>query len=292
MSGNGSYGPASEAEHVEVRSMEEPELEIALEWAAAEGWNPGLNDRRCFWAADPGGFFLAELDGEAVGSVSAVRYGTDFGFLGLYIVRSDLRGRGIGQRMWAAALDHLRTRTIGLDGVPAQQANYKRAGFLRAHSNVRYRGEGIAARSSAMRAEPLAHTLYEQVVAYDHHVFGIGREPFIRTWISQRGSAGFATLNAGEVTGYGLLRPCRDGYKVGPLFANGPDEAEVLLDDLVAGAQGAPVYIDVPTANQAAVRIAEQRRLLPVFRTARMYRGPSSPLDVERIFGVTSLELG
>jgi len=138
----------------------------------------------------------------------------------------------------------------------------------------------------------LADTLYQQVAAYDRQVFGVDREPFIRTWISQPGSAGFATLDAGEVTGYGLLRPCRDGYKVGPLFANGSQSAEVLLDDLVASSQGAPVYIDVPTANQAAVRIAEQRGLVPVFQTARMYRGPSSRLDVERVFGVTSLELG
>jgi len=133
---------------------------------------------------------------------------------------------------------------------------------------------------------------YEQVAAYDQQVFGIDREPFIRTWISQPGSAGFATLDAGEVTGYGLLRPCRDGYKVGPLFANGSERAEVLLDDLLGCARGAPVYIDVPTTNRGAVGIAEKRRLVPVFQTARMYRGPSPPLDAKRVFGVTSLELG
>ena len=128
--------------------MEEPELGVALEWAAAEGWNPGLNDRRCFWAADPGGFFLAELDGEAVGSVSAVRYGSDFAFLGLYIVRSDLRGRGIGQRMWVAALDHLRGRTVGLDGVPAQGRTTSGRG-LDAHT----RTFAIAARASHRAAQ-------------------------------------------------------------------------------------------------------------------------------------------
>jgi hypothetical protein len=33
--------------------MTQPELRIAVDWAADEGWNPGLNDAACFYAADP-----------------------------------------------------------------------------------------------------------------------------------------------------------------------------------------------------------------------------------------------
>ena len=71
-----------------VRNMTEADLALALEWAAAEGWNPGLHDAQCFYAADPEGFFLGELDGAPIGCVSAVRYGSGFGFLGLYIVKA------------------------------------------------------------------------------------------------------------------------------------------------------------------------------------------------------------
>ena len=38
-----------------VRRMSEADLERALDWAAAEGWNPGLHDARCFQAADAQG---------------------------------------------------------------------------------------------------------------------------------------------------------------------------------------------------------------------------------------------
>jgi len=31
-----------------VRPMSEAELDLALDWAGAEGWNPGLHDARCF----------------------------------------------------------------------------------------------------------------------------------------------------------------------------------------------------------------------------------------------------
>ena len=125
-----------------VRRMTEADLALALEWAAAEGWNPGLHDARSFYAADPQGFLLAELDGAPAGSVSAVRYGADFGFLGLYIVRPEFRGRGFGLKLWRAALDHLGDRIVGLDGVVAQQGNYRRSGFALAFRNIRQRGEG------------------------------------------------------------------------------------------------------------------------------------------------------
>ncbi len=68
-----------------VRRMAESELNLGIEWAAAEGWNPGLHDAECFYAADPEGFFLGEFaGGEPIGCVSAVAYDRNYGFLGFY----------------------------------------------------------------------------------------------------------------------------------------------------------------------------------------------------------------
>ena len=46
-----------------IRLMRPDEISIAVNWAAAEGWNPGLADDACFAAVDPEGFFIGELDG-------------------------------------------------------------------------------------------------------------------------------------------------------------------------------------------------------------------------------------
>ena len=43
--------------------MTKEEIAVAVNWAAAEGWNPGLHDADCFWPVDPEGFFCAEKDG-------------------------------------------------------------------------------------------------------------------------------------------------------------------------------------------------------------------------------------
>ncbi|MGO8499579.1 GNAT family N-acetyltransferase, partial [Rhizobium ruizarguesonis] len=65
----------------------------------------------------------------SVGSISVVKYGESFAFLGLYIVHHDFRGKGYGKEIWAAGIASAGDRTIGLDGVAAQQDNYRKAGF-------------------------------------------------------------------------------------------------------------------------------------------------------------------
>jgi hypothetical protein len=125
-----------------VRTMQPDEVGMARAWAAAEGWNPGLHTGRCFYTADPGGFFVGELDGQPISCISCVAYDDAFGFVGLYIVRPEFRGRGYGLRTWRVGMAHLGTRNVGLDGVRAQQRNYERSGFAVAYHHVRYQGEG------------------------------------------------------------------------------------------------------------------------------------------------------
>src|SRR5262245_45601823 len=112
---------------LEVRTMRRDELDLALEWAAQEGWNPGLADADCFDAADPEGFLIGSVGGEPIGCISVVRYGGNFGFLGFYIVKPERRGQGYGLSLWHAGMARLHDRVVGLDGVIAQQENYRRS---------------------------------------------------------------------------------------------------------------------------------------------------------------------
>ena len=80
-----------------IRSMTRPEFDLALDWAAAEGWNPGLHDAAAFHAADPEGFLIGQLVGRPVAMISAVRYGQGFGFIGFYSVRPNCRKNSFGE---------------------------------------------------------------------------------------------------------------------------------------------------------------------------------------------------
>ncbi|MFK4070172.1 GNAT family N-acetyltransferase [Streptomyces sp. NPDC029674] len=265
---------------------------VVTGWAADEGWNPGLGDAPSFFAQDPDGFFLGRLDGEPVSAVSVVNYGTDYAFLGFYLVRPDQRGRGFGLATWRAGLAHAEGRAVGLDGVPAQQDNYRRSGFEWSHGTLRYLGPLPAPGAPDRHVRPVEAAGLRALVAYDSGCLPADRPRFLESWLTAPGHRALARIVDGRLTGYGVLRPGRDALRVGPLFADTRADAEALLDALAAEADGAPVAMDVPETNPEAVALAEARGMKPTFDTARMYTGPIREYAERRVFGVTSLELG
>ena len=279
-----------------IRTMTRADLATALDWAAGENWNPGLDDTDAFLAADADGFLMGFLGDEPVASISVVRYGDRFGFLGFYICRPDFRGLGHGMALWQAGMTHLGERTIGLDGVVDQQANYRKSGFALAHRNIRYGGPATAeeiADARIVELEPARpEGLADAVVAYDRALFTGQRDEFLRTWITPPGRRTVVYLVEDQIRGYGSLRACREGYKIGPLFADSDAIAGRLFAALTGKLRGAPVYLDIPEPNAAAQALAERCGLRPVFETARMYRGPAPAELLDRIFGITTFELG
>ncbi len=263
---------------------------MAVDWAAAEGWNPGLADATCFARAAPGAFLVGEHEGRPVAFISAVNHDDRFAFLGFYIVRPDVRGRGYGLRLWQAALAHAGSRTMGLDGVVEQQDNYAKSGFKRAYSNIRYGGVPTDVQKSRSSV-PLSQVPLEDIVADDARVFPATRPFFWLAWLDAPGHRGRAVLRNGELAAWGVIRPCRTGRKIGPLVADDRAAAEAVFTALV-GDEGGQVFLDVPQPNGVAVALATEHGLVPVFETARMYSGPVRPIALERVFGVTSFELG
>lgn len=275
----------------QIRTMRAHEIALATEWAEREGWNPGLADDRVFGTVDADGFFVAEAGGEQVGTISAVRYDDDFAFVGFYIVAPGWRGRGIGRALWNAAMEHVGSRNAGLDGVPAQVPFYERSGFVLDHRNVRYCGMGGGEGSGKAHEIEPAHA--PPVVAYDRRCFPAQREGFICAWMAQPNAVSRCIERNGSVAGYGTIRRCTEGWKIGPLFADDASIAHALFEDLRchAGAQE-HVYLDVPSANHRAVALARAAGMRPVFETARMYTSGRPSFSLERCFGVTSFELG
>jgi GNAT superfamily N-acetyltransferase len=260
-------------------------------WAADEGWNPGLSDGQAFFAQDPEGFFLGRIDGEPVSAISVVNHGADYAFLGCYLVRPDLRGHGHGITTWKTALAHAGNRTVGLDGVVAQQDNYRQSGFELAHRTIRFAGPAPEAETPA-GVRPAGPADLAAITAYDSACHPADRPRFVAEWVTAPGHRTVVRHDGDRITGYGVIRPAHDGLRIGPLFADTPDDARALFTALTAEAAGAGVALDVPETNTAAVALAESAGLAPSFETARMYTGPVREYARERVFGVTTLELG
>lgn len=283
-----------------IRSMTRAEVDELVAWAAREGWNPGLHDAGAFWATDSEAFIAADLDGEMIGGGAITAYGDEFGFMGFFIVRPGFRGRGFGNTLWHARrrrlLDRLRPgASIGLDGVFEMQDYYAKGGFVFSHRDMRFRAE-IPERPTAAPDDenviPLTAVSFDQLLDYDRTCFPAARPSFLQAWIAQPDALALGYRREGKLSGYGVVRRCGEGCKVGPLFADDAAAAEALYTRLAQFAAGGPLFLDAPENNPAAMALVQQHEMVEVFGCARMYLGPPPALAHERIFGVTTFELG
>ena len=275
--------------------MTRADLDIASEWARREGWNPGISDADCFYPADQDGFLMGFLGDEPVACISVVRYGPQFGFLGFYIVKPEHRGKGYGLNIWNAGMQFLKRRTVGLDGVLQQQENYRKSGYTLAYRNIRYvaRAQCYGVVAGIVDA---ATVPFEDIMALDAEVFPARREVFMRRWIQQPTGRALALVDkdaGGSLQAFGAIRRAHTGYKIGPLYAANLQQADALYRALVSSADsGAEVFLDTPECNPAALLLASKYSMTKVFETVRMYSGPAPDLNLDKVFGVCTFELG
>lgn len=284
-----------------IRNMTRREVDQLVDWAANEGWNPGLHDAELFWATDPEAFIAAELNDELIGGGAITSYSCEFGFMGFFIVRPEYRGQGFGNTLWHIRRDKLLDRLrpgapIGMDGVFNMQDYYAKGGFVFSHRNLRFCSENTT--SSAItplddaNIIPLADVPFEKLLDYDRRCFPAIRANFLKGWIAQPDALALGYQVDGLLQGYGVVRRCREGHKIGPLFANNGYIANILYLRLADFASGAPLFLDVPENNPAAMALVQQYQMTEVFGCARMYLGPPPKVNHANIFGITTFELG
>ncbi|WP_417209042.1 GNAT family N-acetyltransferase [Antarctobacter sp.] len=265
------------------------EVRTMLDWAAAEGWNPGLHDAEAFYATNPGGFFVAEVDGTLAAAISVVTHSDDFAFLGLYLCRPEYRGRGIGYSLWGHALKQAVNRTVGLDGVPEQEANYAKSGFVRTGRTRRYCGTLPATRLSVPIAEV---NDAETLIKLDHAANGYARRRFLETWTGQSDTRKTILLRRGDaMSGFATARLCRQGCKIGPVVAPSVEDAFGLVQQAAAALDQTDVIVDVPDHATGLTEVLRGAGFVETFSTARMYRG-TPPTVGETLHAIATMELG
>lgn len=279
------------AEDLTILPMRPADLDVAIEWAAAEGWNPGLDDAAAFLDTDPDGFLMGWIGDQPVACVSVVRHSASFGFLGFYICHPDHRGQGHGWALWQAGLSHLGGRTVGLDGVPDQEENYRRSGFEFAFRTHRFEGNITGRKHAAfVLAEPYD---LPAMVELDTTVHGVERAGFVRAWT--RTTDHRLTLVSRDddcIRAMGTIRACRVGHKIGPLLAPDISTASALIESLAAVSGATRIAVDIPEPNVIGCALAKKLSLASAFQCARMYKGPAPRTNIDLIVGLASFELG
>lgn len=271
-------------------------LKRLMAWADAEGWNPGPKDAEVFFATDPEGFYGYYQNGELIAGGSIVSYDGRFGFMGLFIVKPEYRTAGIGKQLWHQRRDTLLSRlnegaAIGMDGVIAMQPFYNRGGFEIAFRDERYVRTG-AAFEVHKNITPITETDLDTVLAYDADGFGFPRPQFMQPWLFLPGNKTYKYAENDILQGFAVVRKLISGYKIGPLFADNATIAEELYKVCLNAVQGEQLYIDIPVCNEAAVEMVNEYEAEYVFECARMYYGTPPKVDMNKVFGITSFELG
>ena len=280
---------------LEFRPLDRADFDILMDWTDREGWNPGLYDREAFWAQDPDGYRGLHLDGALIAGGSIVSYDGAFGFMGFFIVRPEYRGFGVGRHLWVQRRDALLARldvgaAIGMDGVVDMQPFYAKGGFAKQFADVRHTRFGASMEVDGRVQDGPGDR--GALHAYDRSCFCFDRPRFLDAWTSQTGVRVFRFVEGGQIQGWAALRLAARGRRIGPLFADTVEAAESLYCACLNAAPGEEVHLDVPMTNAEAVALMDRHSAEPQFECARMVHGTAPDWPVDRIYGVTSYELG
>ena len=283
-------------EDLQFQKLDFGGLKTLIKWAGEEGWNPGINDAEVFWETDPDGYYGYYYKGELIAGGSIVSYDKLFGFMGFFIVKPEYRSLGIGRKLWYQRRDTLISRlsegaSIGMDGVIAMQPFYNKGGFKIEFRDERHEriGEGFEIDKSISSIEEKD---FDSVLQYDEKCFGFTRPQFLIPWLKQSNVKTFRYYDNAKLKGFAVIRKANKGHKVCPLFADNPTIAEELYKACLNSFMGEPLYIDIPMINQEAVTLIKKYNTTYVFECARMYYGKPPDMEINKVFGITTFELG
>ncbi len=271
-------------------------LKTLIEWATEEGWNPGPHDADVYWATDPDGFYGYYYDDKLIAGGSIVSYNGEFGFMGFFIVKLEFRGVGIGKKLWFQRRNALLSRlkegaSIGIDGVLDMQPFYENGGFKIEFRDERYERVGakhlVDSNISLIVDEDI-----ESILAYDKQCFGFSRPLFLNPWLKLPGNKTFKYTEGENLKGFAIVRKAIVGYKICPLFADDKNIAKKLYKACLNSVIGEPLYLDIPVINQEALNLVQEFNASYVFECARMYYGKPPKIETNKVFGITTFELG
>ena len=272
------------------------ELKTLVKWAEEEGWNPGPNDIDVYWATDAEAFYGYFHEGSLIAGGSIVSYNKAFGFMGFFIVKPEYRSLGIGRKLWYQRRDALLSRldkdaSIGMDGVVDMQAFYQKGGFEIAFRDIRYEKVGMQF-SLDKNISSISEDDISSILAYDKQCFGFSRPQFIIPWLKLPDNRTFKYLENGKLKGFAIVRKADKGYKICPLFADNKDIAKELYKACLNSVVAEPLYIDIPEINQGAIELIKEFKADYVFECARMYYGKAPHVELDKVYGITTFELG
>lgn len=244
-----------------IRTMTKTDLSAALMLSTSVGWNQIAADWKRMLLLEPGGCFVAELNGKVVGTTLCCLFGP-VAWLAMVIVREDQRGCGLGQELVRTGLEYAQkqgVKTVRLDATPLGEAVYSKLGFVPQLELARMGGTvSTSATSSSTNHRILSATpaQFEEIIRLDRDGTQTERGKLLRRLFSEW-SPLIAISSTEQIDGFLASRQGRLSTQYGPM--SGTDAAAVdLLRHALTISCGQPVIADIPMHRESLLQVARE----------------------------------
>jgi ribosomal protein S18 acetylase RimI-like enzyme len=289
----GTMGPEGQGTAgLRIRPMTMSDVAWGMRLKHAAGWNQTEADWLRYLDLQPDGCFVAEVRGEALGTLTTCLFGS-VAWIAMVLVEARARRCGIGTALMRHALAFLeqrKVRTVRLDATPLGQPIYEKLGFTAEYSVTRY-ADTPSSRPPVPGIVPLTPELWSGVLILDHVVTGANRENFLRHLFTEHHDAVRVVTRGKEVVGFVAGRPGSEAVHIGPCVARAESGPRLLADAFHRYA-GQRVYLDIPTPNKAAVAAAEAEGFAVQRHLLRMRRGDAVREDLGSLWLSSGPEKG
>lgn len=272
-----------------LRPFAPQDIDGAVLLSRAAGWPHRAVDWALVLSQSHG--TVATLAGRVVGTIMTTIYG-DTALINMVIVDEAMRGRGLGRRMMDAALAAAAGRDCQLVATEAGLPLYEKLGFCAMGRVLQH--QGVAPHAVDLPTENVAWSTelpIEVLARLDRLACGLDRALLIDRLVSDGRVA--ILERDGSIDGFAILRPFGRGEVIGPVVAQGVEEACALIAFIAAERPGVFLRIDIPEAAGLGAWLAK-RGLTYVGGGLSMRRGETPPQasGPYRTFALVSQALG
>lgn len=227
-------------------------VEGAVRLSRQAGWPHRPDDWRLVLALSEG-FAAVNGSGAVAGTILLTPYAQDCATINMVIVDESMRGRGLGRRLMAAAMERAGDLPLRLVATAEGLPLYERLGFRETGTIVQHQGLAgnvvAPGNTQAATADDLP-----AITALDRQAYGADRSALMRNLfdLSQ-----FAVIRGkGHVSAFAAIRAFGRGEVIGPVVAPNLDDATALVSHFISSRAGAFLRVDTDAGSGLAPWLA------------------------------------
>ena len=251
-----------------IRQMTPGDIPACMVLKESAGWNQTAQDWANVMAIEPEGCWVAEIDGLAAGSTTAVCWGRDLAWIGMVLVLPEFRRQGIARALMERAMEYCRQREVScvkLDATDMGRPLYEQFGFVEECTIERWRADAVILPRMPQGTPPRQPGNVSEILDVDRQAFGADRGALLRMLMGQHPQE-CAALDGG----FAMSRAGSNARFLGPCIAPGAETARRVIAAVTSRYPGEPWFWDLLPDNRAAVELASELGFTPRRKLARM----------------------